>query len=70
MSVRIAIDARIRPGVGWPLWRPGISRLARRLIARQRERRALAEMDDRALRDIGINRLDAMREANKPFWTA
>ena len=36
--------------------------------ARIRERRALATMDERLLRDIGINRLDAARECAKPFW--
>jgi uncharacterized protein YjiS (DUF1127 family) len=25
-------------------------------------------MDDRLLRDIGIDRLDARREADRPFW--
>jgi uncharacterized protein YjiS (DUF1127 family) len=33
-----------------------------------RERRALEELDDRALRDIGISRSQALTEANKPFW--
>lgn len=35
---------------------------------RARERRQLLAMDDRALRDIGISRVDALREANKPVW--
>jgi uncharacterized protein YjiS (DUF1127 family) len=33
-------------------------------------RRELAGLCDRALRDIGITRVDAMREADKPFWRA
>jgi uncharacterized protein YjiS (DUF1127 family) len=36
--------------------------------SRQRERRALMELDDRFLRDIGITRFQAMQEAGKPFW--
>ena len=32
------------------------------------ERRLLASMDDRMLRDIGVNRIDAERESRKPFW--
>lgn len=32
------------------------------------ERRLLASMDDRLLRDIGISRYDATREADKGFW--
>lgn len=34
------------------------------------QRRRLAAMDDRMLRDIGISRVDALREAAKPFWRA
>ncbi|HET6469024.1 MAG TPA: DUF1127 domain-containing protein [Geminicoccaceae bacterium] len=36
--------------------------------ARSRERAELARLDDLALKDIGINRLEALREAQKPFW--
>ena len=32
------------------------------------ERRQLLEMSDRMIRDIGLNRNDILREANKPFW--
>ncbi|MEX2616773.1 MAG: DUF1127 domain-containing protein [Alphaproteobacteria bacterium] len=38
--------------------------------ARARERRSLARLDSRLLRDIGVNRMDAAREAAKPFWKA
>jgi len=37
-------------------------------IERARQRRSLATLDDRSLRDIGITRVDAAREAGKPFW--
>jgi uncharacterized protein YjiS (DUF1127 family) len=37
---------------------------------RLRDRRALAAMSDRSLRDIGLTRYDASCEANKPFWRA
>lgn len=33
-----------------------------------RQRRALAAMDDAMLKDIGITRVDARREAARPFW--
>jgi uncharacterized protein YjiS (DUF1127 family) len=36
--------------------------------ARSRERRALSHLDEDRLRDIGVNRYDAKREAEKPFW--
>jgi uncharacterized protein YjiS (DUF1127 family) len=35
---------------------------------RRRQRRALMMLDDRLLKDVGISRLDAEREATKPFW--
>jgi uncharacterized protein YjiS (DUF1127 family) len=38
--------------------------------SRNRQRRALGELtgDDRLLKDIGVARDDALREAAKPFW--
>lgn len=33
-----------------------------------RSRRDLAALDDRALRDIGIDSATAATEASKPFW--
>jgi uncharacterized protein YjiS (DUF1127 family) len=35
---------------------------------RARQRRQLAELDERALRDLGLSHADAFREATKPFW--
>lgn len=32
------------------------------------ERRRLLELDERTLRDIGLTRDDAVREASRPFW--
>ena len=31
-------------------------------------RAVLAELDDRLLADLGLNRADVMRECDKPFW--
>jgi len=61
----IAIPA---PFMGWGrvCWR-----LAMRLLwlhDRQRQRRALLELDDRLLADIGITREQAQAEGRKPFW--
>jgi uncharacterized protein YjiS (DUF1127 family) len=42
--------------------------IAARLHARQRQRRALRELDARLLRDIGLTRQEALREGSKPFW--
>jgi len=33
-----------------------------------RQRRTLATLDDRLLKDIGISRASANAEANRPFW--
>ena len=42
----------------------------REWLRRLRDRRALAAMSDRSLRDIGLTRYDADWEASKPFWRA
>ncbi len=36
--------------------------------SRSRQRRALSELDDRLLRDIGVTPHSAAQEAGKPFW--
>jgi uncharacterized protein YjiS (DUF1127 family) len=55
--------------------RGGLSRLggaAVRIVLfwleRSRQRRALAELDDRLLRDIGLTRDQARQECANPFW--
>jgi uncharacterized protein YjiS (DUF1127 family) len=35
---------------------------------KHRTRRLLLEMSDAQLKDIGISRADAYREARRPFW--
>jgi uncharacterized protein YjiS (DUF1127 family) len=35
---------------------------------RIQQRRRLAAMPDYLLKDIGVTRVDALREASKPFW--
>ena len=37
-------------------------------IERRAQRRALANLDDRLLNDIGKTRAEANAEAKKPFW--
>lgn len=37
-------------------------------MERGRQRRALAALDDRALRDIGLTRMDVRHECAKPIW--
>jgi uncharacterized protein YjiS (DUF1127 family) len=38
------------------------------LLAKQRSRMALGRLDDRMLRDIGIDRATACNEAERPIW--
>ncbi len=40
------------------------------LLSLARQRRTLAQLDDRALDDIGISRSDAQTEAARPIWDA
>jgi uncharacterized protein YjiS (DUF1127 family) len=42
--------------------------LIARWLETARQRKALAALDDHALRDLGITRVEAVREAEKPFW--
>ena len=35
---------------------------------RSRQRKALADLDDRLLKDVGITRSAAAAEASQPFW--
>ena len=49
----------------------GWLKIVRLWIARSQQRRALEELveqDERTLRDIGVSRETARREAAKPFW--
>jgi len=64
----------ITPAATLPMREAGVSRWHQsvQLIAlwhrRAQERRLLAAMSERDLRDIGLTSLDAMQEAGKPFW--
>ena len=37
-------------------------------LQRRRSRRLLLEMSDEQLKDIGVSRADAYREASRPMW--
>lgn len=49
-------------------WLAGAVRLIVLWIETAKGRRALARLDARLLRDIGIDPYDAAREARRPFW--
>jgi uncharacterized protein YjiS (DUF1127 family) len=42
--------------------------LVRLWRSRTDERRLLARMSDRALRDLALTRMEVVRECEKPFW--
>jgi len=53
----------------------GLGGVAARIVGRillwqerARGRRELEALDARMLKDIGLTRIDALREADKPFW--
>jgi uncharacterized protein YjiS (DUF1127 family) len=74
MTPSIHIDFRSAPtrvsrlGIGIGTAFGVVWRAAQRWVARSRERHALARLDARLLRDIGLNRAAAAKEAAKPFW--
>ncbi len=48
----------------------GLKKTLKLWYGRARQRRQLRRLDDRLLRDIGIDRIAARRESEKPFWKA
>jgi uncharacterized protein YjiS (DUF1127 family) len=50
------------------VWETRLLRWCAWCWSRSRERRALAELDDRLLVDIGVTPQQATAEADKPFW--
>lgn len=48
--------------------RGGASRLLNTWRRRALERRELARLDHRSLRDLGLSASQVQFEANKPFW--
>lgn len=58
--------ARASVGLGRRLIRLGAYLLLAFDVAR--ERRSLQRMDARTLKDIGLSRADALREADRGFW--
>lgn len=50
------------------LWMTAACELALTWISRSKERRALAALDQYALKDIGISAADVEAEYRKPFW--
>ena len=71
----ITLDTAAIRRIGAARRRPSFRELLRDAVAvlrewhrRRRTRAMLAEFDDRLLRDIGITRVEALSEIDKPFW--
>ena len=66
MLTAIAAPRPLRIRLKWPatLWR-----WLGHMLELRRQRRALRDFGDRQLADVGLTREQALREANKPFWT-
>lgn len=47
---------------------PGVMRVFADMFAVSTQRRALSELDDAALKDIGVSRMDAEAEAARAPW--
>ncbi|OYY25976.1 MAG: hypothetical protein B7Y65_02400 [Azorhizobium sp. 35-67-15] len=70
-AVGAASGAAITRGSGAPQDHlAGLAGLLRVWLRRARERRELAHLDEDQMRDTGISREVARREAEKPFWRA
>lgn len=61
MSLHIHAPAR-------PRTLPRVQIAVRDMLAVWKQRNALRNLDDAALKDIGLSRREAEREASRPFW--
>jgi uncharacterized protein YjiS (DUF1127 family) len=76
MSTDLRLVVPERPQLGRRgSWARQLARRADRVITTllrwhelARQRRALLRLDDYMLKDIGLSRVDALREADRPFW--
>ncbi|MEM8952192.1 MAG: DUF1127 domain-containing protein [Pseudomonadota bacterium] len=57
------------PQLRLPAWAGRVMHVLFSWVERSRQRRQLAALNDAALKDIGLSRLDVQIEIEKPFWT-
>ena len=68
LSRRSEIAASRRDDAVRPAWAARFLCWCAWCLAKSRQRQALAQLDDRLLKDIGKTRQQAIDEAAKPFW--
>ena len=61
-QANIALRGTVRPSAG------GVWSILAKMVRARQTRHLLAEMDDRMLADIGIDRGQAHMEAMRPMW--
>jgi uncharacterized protein YjiS (DUF1127 family) len=66
----IAVDKKLQQAnKSQPLnWLRNLNTVILLWINRHRQRKLLTGLDDYILKDIGVSRVDALKESNKPFW--
>lgn len=57
-----------RPAGGFLAFLTSVALVIQEMTERNRTRRALSALSDAELKDIGLSRADAYREAHRPFW--
>jgi len=56
------------PGILKPRYRFGFVKFILIAVGAQRQRRQLKKLDNISLRDIGLTREEAIKEAARPIW--
>ncbi len=64
-SARAIVDALTETKAETP---KTISGLIQLWVSRMKQRKSLKNLPDHLLKDVGISREDALKEACKPFW--
>ena len=67
-SGRQGVSGEVGSGQRGATWIDRAVSRVRRWHRLARQRRALAQLSDQILKDIGLSRVDALREAARPFW--
>jgi uncharacterized protein YjiS (DUF1127 family) len=67
-SLRLSSSTSARPVGRAPKPWTGLVGTLEQWVERRRQRRALLELNEHMLKDIGVSAADAWQESQKPFW--